>query len=79
MSEIQSEERASSEADVFGRASDQTKPNPRRDRLPLHLRVLRAMLENSDKPDIDTAFGLAREVYELEAASVGLHEYRSAT
>jgi hypothetical protein len=51
-------------------------PGPARahDDLPLHLRVLLALLESRGEPDRDRAFGLASEVYELErvmSASVG--------
>jgi hypothetical protein len=48
--------------------------------LPLHLRVLRAIVEGqADQEHIDRALALAHEVYELEAANVALEDYRSAS
>lgn len=48
--------------------------------LPLHLRVLRAIVEGQpDQEHIDRALALAHEVYELETANVALEDYRSAT
>jgi hypothetical protein len=48
--------------------------------LPLHLRVLRAIIEGqSDQEVVDRAFALAQEVYELETANVALEDYRSAS
>jgi hypothetical protein len=48
--------------------------------LPLHLRVLRAIVEGqADQEHIDQALALAHEIYELEAASVALEDYRSAS
>jgi hypothetical protein len=44
------------------------------DSLPLHLRVLRAIVEEQPTPErIDQALGLANEVYELEI-SVDIQE-----
>jgi hypothetical protein len=48
--------------------------------LPLHLRVLRAIIEGqSDQEAVDRAFALAHEIYELETANVALEDYRSAS
>jgi hypothetical protein len=50
------------------------------DDLPLHLRVLRAIVEgNADQGRVDQALSLANEVYELETAAIGLENYRSAS
>jgi hypothetical protein len=55
-------------------------PSGPEDDLPLHLRVLRAILEG--QPDrIDHALSLAAEVYELETKNTAalLETYRSAS
>jgi hypothetical protein len=47
---------------------------------PLHLRVLRALIEGQvDEARVDEALELAQEVYELELANVSLESYRSAS
>ena len=47
---------------------------------PLHLRVLKAMIEGQvDEGRVDQALALAQEVYELELANVSLESYRSAS
>jgi hypothetical protein len=52
----------------------------RHDELPLHLRVLRAVVEGqADQERVDRALALANEVYELETANVALENYRSAS
>ena len=51
-----------------------------REDLPLHLRVLRAIIEGQADPErVDRALSLANEVYELETANVALENYRSAS
>jgi hypothetical protein len=48
--------------------------------LPLHLRVLKAIVEGQADPErVDRALALANEVYELETANVALENYRSAS
>lgn len=57
-------------------------PDPRtaQEERPLHLRVLRAMIEGQvDEGRVDRALALAEEVYELELANVSLESYRSAS
>lgn len=57
-----------------------SEPPLNQDELPLHLRVLRAIVEGqSDKEHVDQALALAHEIYELEAANVALEYYRSAS
>lgn len=53
---------------------------PSHEDLPLHLRVLRAVIEGqADQERVDRALSLANEVYELETANVALENYRSAS
>jgi hypothetical protein len=48
--------------------------------MPLHLRVLRAIVEGqTDQDRFDRALVIAQEVYELETANVALEDYRSAS
>jgi hypothetical protein len=48
--------------------------------MPLHLRVLRAIVEGQSEPErFDRALVIAQEVYELENANVALEDYRSAS
>lgn len=50
----------------------------REEDLPLHMRVLRAIVEGqTDKERVDRAFSLANEIYELETANIALENYRS--
>jgi hypothetical protein len=55
-------------------------PARREDDLPLHLRVLRALVEGEPTQQrVDQALSLANEVYELETANLALENYRSAS
>ena len=50
----------------------------RQGELPLHLRVLRAIVEGqADQERVDQALALANEIYELETANIALRDYRS--
>jgi hypothetical protein len=56
-----------------------SEPSANHDELPLHLRVLRAIVEGkADQERVDRALALAHEVYELETANLALENYRSA-
>jgi hypothetical protein len=53
---------------------------PLQQELPLHLRVLREIVEGqTDQDRFDRALKIAQEVYELETANVALEDYRSAS
>jgi hypothetical protein len=57
-----------------------SEPGLPQDELPLHLRVLRAIVDGQpDQERIDYALSLANEVYELEANNIALDNYRSAS
>ena len=57
-----------------------SEPPSRHAELPLHLRVLRAIVEGQpDQERVDRALELAHEVYELEISNVALEGYRSAS
>ena len=57
-----------------------SEPSPDQGGLPLHLRVLKAIVEGQADPGrVDRALVLANEVYELETANVALENYRSAS
>jgi hypothetical protein len=57
-----------------------SEPPPGLGELPLHLRVLRAIVEGQpDQERVDRALALAHEVYELETSNVALEDYRSAS
>jgi hypothetical protein len=59
---------------------DASDPRTVQGERPLHLRVLRAMMEGQvDEGRVDQALALAQEVYELELANVSLETYRSAS
>ena len=59
---------------------DASDPGTVKGERPLHLRVLRAMIEGQvDEARVDQALALAQEVYELELANVSLESYRSAS
>jgi hypothetical protein len=48
--------------------------------MPLHLRVLKMIVQGQvDDERLQQALDMAREIYELETARVGLDEYRSAS
>jgi hypothetical protein len=48
--------------------------------MPLHLRVLRAIVEGQTDPErFDRALEIAQEVYDLETANIALEDYRSAS
>jgi hypothetical protein len=50
------------------------------DELPLHLRVLRALVEGQPSQErVDQALSLANEVYSLETANLALEHYRAAS
>jgi hypothetical protein len=55
-----------------------SEPLSRQGELPLHLRVLRAIVEGqADQERVDQALALANEIYELETANLALRDYRS--
>jgi hypothetical protein len=57
-----------------------SEPPSRHEELPLHLRVLRAIVEGqADQERVDRALELAHEIYELETSKVALADYRSAS
>jgi alpha-D-ribose 1-methylphosphonate 5-triphosphate synthase subunit PhnI len=59
---------------------DASDPRTAQVERPLHLRVLRAMIEGQvDEGRVDQALALAQEVYELELANFSLETYRSAS
>jgi hypothetical protein len=59
---------------------DESEPGNPAEELPLHLRVLRALVEGQPSQErIDQALGLAHEVYELETANLALEHYRAAS
>ena len=59
---------------------DASEPRTADAERPLHLRVLRAMIEGQvDERRVDQALALAQEVYELELANFSLESYRSAS
>jgi hypothetical protein len=59
---------------------DDSDPGNPVDELPLHLRVLRALVEGQPSQErVDQALGLAHEVYELETANLTLEHYRAAS
>jgi hypothetical protein len=48
--------------------------------MPLHLRVLKMIVQGQvDDERLQQALEMAREIYDLETARVGLEEYRSAS
>ena len=48
--------------------------------MPLHLRVLKMIVQGQvDDERLQHALEIAREIYDLETARVGLEEYRSAS
>jgi hypothetical protein len=48
--------------------------------MPLHLRVLKMIVQGQvDDERLEHALDMAREIYDLETARVGLEEYRSAS
>jgi len=57
-----------------------SEPPLAQEEMPLHLRVLRAIVEGqTDLERFDHALVIAQEVYELETANVALEDYRSAS
>jgi hypothetical protein len=48
--------------------------------MPLHLRVLKMIVQGQvDEERLQQALEMAREIYDLETARVGLEEYRSSS